>query len=86
MNLNIVKTALTILALCVSLPAVDSKSQWGQWRGPLGNGFAPNADPPLEWSETKNVRWKTPFPGLGHSSPVVWGDLVVLTAAIPDGR
>ena len=80
------KTALTILALCVSLPAVDSKSQWGQWRGPLGNGFAPNADPPLEWSETKNVRWKTPLPGLGHSSPVVWGDLVFLTAAVPQGE
>ena len=86
MKLNRIKTAFTILAFCVSLHAVDIKSQWGHWRGPLGNGFAPNADPPLEWSETKNVRWKTPFPGLGHSSPVVWGDLVFLTAAIPQGK
>ncbi|MFM1556983.1 MAG: PQQ-binding-like beta-propeller repeat protein, partial [Limisphaerales bacterium] len=80
------KTALAILAFCASLHAVDIRSQWGQWRGPLGNGFAPNADPPTEWSEEKNLRWKTPLPGLGHSSPVVWGDLIFLTATVPRGE
>ena len=34
---------------------------WPQWRGPLGTGVAPNADPPIEWSETKNLRWKVPL-------------------------
>jgi outer membrane protein assembly factor BamB len=58
---------------------------WPQWRGPLGTGVAPDGNPPVEWSETKNVRWKTELPGLGHSTPIVWGDRVFLTAAVPFG-
>ena len=61
--------------------ALDPLAEWGQWRGPLGTGVAPKADPPVEWSETKNIRWKTKLPGLGHSSPVVWGGLVFVTTA-----
>ncbi|SVA31231.1 uncharacterized protein METZ01_LOCUS84085 [marine metagenome] len=60
---------------------VNPLAQWGQWRGPLATGAAPKADPPVEWSETKNIRWKTKLPGLGHSSPVVWGGLVFVTTA-----
>ena len=60
---------------------VNPLAQWGQWRGPLATGAAPKADPPLEWSETKNIRWKSKLPGLGHSSPVVWGGLVFVTTA-----
>ncbi len=58
---------------------------WPQWRGPLGTGVAPRANPPLEWSEDKNIRWKLALPGKGHSTPVVWGDRIFLTAAIPSG-
>jgi outer membrane protein assembly factor BamB len=58
---------------------------WGQWRGPLANGVAPRADPPREWSETRNVRWKAPLPGNGHASPIVWGDRVFVLAAVPVG-
>ena len=57
-------------------------NQWPQWRGPLLNGVAPHGDPPIEWSETKNVKWKVTIPGDGNSTPVIWGDkLFVLTAA-----
>lgn len=65
----------------------DAQQDWPQWRGPLGTGVAPNADPPVEWNEAekKNVRWKVELPGLGHSTPVVWGDRLLLTAAIPYG-
>lgn len=59
---------------------------WPQWRGPLSTGVAPHAKPPVEWSETKNVRWKIELPGEGHSTPVVWGDRIFLTAAIPYGE
>jgi outer membrane protein assembly factor BamB len=59
---------------------------WPQWRGPLGTGAAPQSDPPIEWSETKNVRWKVSLPGKGHSTPIVWGDRIFLTAAIPFGE
>lgn len=60
-------------------------THWPQWRGPLATGVAPTSNPPVEWSETKNIRWKTPLPGKGHSTPVIWGDYVFVTTAIPDG-
>ncbi len=59
---------------------------WPGWRGPLATGVAPDADPPIEWSEEKNIRWKVAIPGAGHSTPIVWGDHVFLTAAIPYGE
>lgn len=58
---------------------------WPQWRGPLGTGEAPHARPPLHWGESKNVRWKIQLPGKGHSTPIVWGDRIFLTAAVPYG-
>ena len=66
-------------------PGVQQEQYWPQWRGPLGTGVAPNADPPVEWSEDKNIRWKRALPGLGHSTPIIWGDRIFLTAAIPHG-
>lgn len=59
---------------------------WPQWRGPLGTGVAPYADPPVEWSETKNIRWKIVLPGKGHSTPVIWDDRIFITAAVPYGE
>ncbi len=62
-----------------------AETQWGQWRGPWATGFAPKGNPPIEWSEKKNICWKVALPGLGHSSPVVWGNLVFVTTAVPQG-
>jgi outer membrane protein assembly factor BamB len=58
---------------------------WGQWRGPRGNGVSTTANPPIEWSETKNIKWKVEVPGRGSASPVVWGDRVYLLTAVPVG-
>jgi outer membrane protein assembly factor BamB len=58
---------------------------WSQWRGPLASGVAPHANPPVEWSEQKNIRWKVELPGKGHSSPIVYGDHVYVMAASPVG-
>jgi outer membrane protein assembly factor BamB len=74
-----------LLGLVDAERGVDAKDAWPQWRGPLATGVAPNAQPPIEWSETKNVRWKTALPGKGHSTPIVWGDRIYLTTAIPSG-
>jgi outer membrane protein assembly factor BamB len=63
--------------------APGAERYWPQWRGPLNSGEAPHARPPVEWSETRNVRWKVEVPGQGKSTPVVWGDMVVVTAAVP---
>jgi outer membrane protein assembly factor BamB len=62
-----------------------SSGGWPMWRGPLGTGVAPNADPPLDWSETRNVKWKIEIPGRGSASPVIWGDRIFLLTAIPAG-
>lgn len=59
--------------------------QWPQWRGPLNTGVAPNGKPPVSWSEDKNIRWKIAIPGNGHSTPIVWGDRIFVTTAIPFG-
>ena len=52
---------------------------WPQFRGPFGSGIADGQNPPIQWNvETgENVLWKTPIPGLGHSSPVVQDELEV---------
>jgi outer membrane protein assembly factor BamB len=58
---------------------------WPQWRGPLATGVSPTANPPVEWSETKNVRWKVELPGKGHSTPIVFGETVFVQTAEPVG-
>lgn len=76
---------LGALFLLVNSPALGR--DWLQWRGPNGNGIAAaDANPPLEWGEEKNIRWKALVPGRGHASPVVSGDLVVLATATKDGQ
>jgi outer membrane protein assembly factor BamB len=64
----------------------NSHDYWPAWRGPLATGEAPHADPPVEWSENQNIRWKIQTPGLGHSTPIVWGEAVFITAALPVGE
>lgn len=63
--------------------AIDPAKQWSQWRGPMGTGVAPHGDPPIEWSEQHNVRWKVDVPGHGLSAPIIWGDRIYLQTAIP---
>jgi outer membrane protein assembly factor BamB len=64
----------------------ETLTNWHQWRGPLACGVAPEGDPPVEWSEQKNVPWKTPLPGDGSSSPIVWRDRVFVTTAVRTNR
>ncbi len=59
---------------------------WPQFRGPRGDGQAPEAELPTTWSESKHIAWKTPVHGRGWSSPVVWDRQVWLTTATEDGR
>ena len=62
------------------------QDHWPQWRGPLGTGYAATATPPAEWSDTKNVKWKTPIPGAGSATPVVWGERVFVLTAVDTGK
>lgn len=63
-------------------PSADFEKNWPQWRGPSANGVAPYGDPPIEWSETKNIKWKIDLPGMGHSTPVIWGNQIFVLTAI----
>jgi outer membrane protein assembly factor BamB len=78
-------SALGVFATHPRAQTADAARHWPQWRGAKGDGVSMSANPPLEWSETKNVRWKVEIPGRGSSSPVVWGDRVFVTTAVPVG-
>jgi outer membrane protein assembly factor BamB len=76
--------AVIVLAAAVEAAgAGDPDHVWGQWRGPRMDGVAREGNPPLEWSETRNVRWKVALPGRGSSTPVVWLNRLYLLAAVP---
>lgn len=62
--------------------ATQAQRNWHQWRGPNGDGSAPNSNLPAEFGEGKNVKWKVPVPGKGSSSPIVWEDRIYLMTAI----
>ena len=66
-----------------STQPLDGQKFWPVWRGPLRTGVSPTAQPPAEWSETRNVRWKIELPGRGAASPIVWGDRVYVLTAVP---
>lgn len=61
-----------------------SKADWPRWRGPFETGMA-RGDAPTTWSDSKNIKWKSAIPGRGHSSPVLWGDQIFITTAVPIG-
>ncbi len=81
----VVAAAGVLLATVLVEINPEAERFWPQWRGPYATGVSQYATPPLEWSETENIRWKVEIPGRGSSSPVVWGDRVFLLTAIPVG-
>jgi outer membrane protein assembly factor BamB len=69
--------ALLTLLWMTSSTAADN---WPQFRGPDSRGVSAERGIPVQWSPTEQVQWKTRLPGPGHSSPIVWGDRIFLTA------
>ncbi len=78
------KTASLVLVLNVCA-VFGADSNWPQFRGPDAAGVG-SGNPPIEWNTEsgKNVLWKTDIPGLGHSSPIVWGDRIFVTSAVSE--
>src|SRR5436190_17457159 len=74
-------SAIVFVSYCQLMLAADP-GEWPKWRGPDDNGMA-RTDAPLHWSDTQNIKWKAAIPGRGHSSPVLWGDRIFLTTAVP---
>src|SRR4051812_50206790 len=69
-----------VTALQCAISAADEN--WSQWRGPLGTGVAGAGDYPIEFSGTEGVAWKAKLPGVGTSTPAVWGDRIIVTCGI----
>ncbi len=63
-----------------------ANEQWSQFRGPEGNGHVRSKSLPMEWSETKNISWKTAIHDRGWSSPVIWNNQIWMTTATKDGK
>jgi outer membrane protein assembly factor BamB len=66
-------------------PAAPRDTTWPQFRGHAGRGVSDVDSLPTTWSDTKNVAWKVDVPGRGWSSPIVWGDQVIVTSAVSPG-
>lgn len=75
--------ALAAIAVMQSLPAL-SQTNWPSFRGPFASGLAAESDTALTWNieKSENIAWRTPIPGLGHSSPVIWRDRLFVTTAV----
>src|SRR5262249_57561664 len=75
--------ALSLVALAAFRPfssdAAPPNTNWSQWRGPDGAGISSETNVPTEWGVDKNIKWKTPIAGRGHSQPIVWGAKIFLT-------
>src|ERR1700674_295466 len=73
------RIALSLLLVLIGVAA--RAEDWPQFRGPTGQGHSTERGVPIEWSESRNVIWRTPVPGRGWSSPVVAGGRVWVTTA-----
>ena len=79
--------SLSIL-FCVSLSGSILAENWPCWRGPRGDGTSAEIQIPVAWNgETgEGIAWKVEIPGKGHSSPIVWGDVIFLTSCLEDSH
>src|SRR5262245_24094237 len=75
---------MTLLLFLVALLLSPADTNWPQFRGAAAGGIG-SGSPPVDWDVAagKNIRWKTEIPGLAHSSPVIWGDRIFVTSAVP---
>ena len=82
---NLLLAFIGISSLLLLNFEASAKTNWPQWRGPAGQGISTEKNLPTTWTATKNIKWKTPIEGRGHSSPIVWGKKIFLTTAL-DGE
>lgn len=72
--------------IIASAATAVAAENWPGWRGPRGDGTSEEAEVPVQWNgiSGENVAWKTPIPGVGHSSPIVWEDRVFVVSCLPE--
>ena len=79
---SVAVVAFIFAALAAGAASASGESNWPQWRGPASLGVSTEKNLPEEWAPDRNIKWKTPIPGKGHSSPIVWGKRVFVTTAV----
>ena len=77
---------LSVVMILLALSGRAWGENWPMWRGPRGDGTSLEKNVPVQWSATQNIAWKTPIPGKGHSSPIVWGDRVFVVTALQEQK
>jgi len=78
-------TTRWIAAALLAFQAMSRAEEWPMWRGPRGDGTSFETNVPVRWSGTENIAWKASVPGVGHSSPIVWGERVFVTTYVAEG-
>src|SRR5512133_1745984 len=79
-----------LVLLCFSMILSNVKAQdksaynsnWPEWRGAFNTGAAKGGNTPVEFSETKNIKWKIEIPGKGHATPIIWGNQIIVQTAV----
>jgi outer membrane protein assembly factor BamB len=80
----IVITLSIVSILSANTYAQSAADYWPAWRGPSSTGSAgPNANPPVKWSETENIKWKKEIPGDSMSTPIIWDNKIFFLTAVP---
>jgi outer membrane protein assembly factor BamB len=78
----VVGIVLCCMMFCSHSLEAKETVYWPTFRGPVNTGVAPDANPPVAWSESENIKWKVELPGKGSSSPIIWGDKIIFLTAI----
>ncbi len=90
-NATIRTTILNLFVLlCFSFLLSNAQAQeksafitnWPEWRGLYNTGAVAGGNTPIEFSETKNVKWKIEIPGKGHATPIIWGNQIIIQTAV----
>ena len=78
------KWLLILISFCLlpTLAQANDSAYWPNWRGPNANGLVDSGNPPVKWDESTNIRWKVKIPGMGHATPVAWGDRIFVQTAV----
>ncbi len=77
---------LNLSGAYAQLKPSDFNSNWPEWRGLYNSGAVNGGNTPVEFSETKNVKWKIEIAGKGHATPIIWGDQMIIQTAVPTDK
>lgn len=81
--MNNLKSIFILIIFTVFSSSFSRSQNWPGWRGPAGDGTSSESNLPVKWDSVTNVIWKTPVPGVGYSSPIVWNDRIFTCTALP---